>query len=220
MSLEAIHLWKLLKLLYLEPNQQVSEMRSDIRMDIARERGAAGDGGDFHGPFWKDARDHVFNIRDLRESVRERIASNASRARLYPRLRDGFLQWWDQRRRWTNEPFHPVRSPHARFRLGDLGTIKIENILAVRDAAGTDHFVYPYFSEKPPLSEEGARIGLWLLAAAIPAGNPEDMRILDVIRGQTFSLDRYPLTGDEEAIVRRRYASLLAQWRALRDEYS
>lgn len=219
MSLELIHLRKLLRLMYLTPNRQVAELRSDIRQDIARDAGTATGGGDFHGPFWSDARDHVFNRRDLHTSVQARIDSNPGRERLYPRLRDGFLLWWNERRRWTNEPFQPLQPPHGRFGIEGLGTVKVENILSVRDAAGEDHFIYPYFAEAPLLGEEGARLGLWLMREALPDYSMNDMRILDVMRGQPFSVDRHSLRGDEEQILRTRWGRLIDDWRNLREEY-
>lgn len=219
MSFENIHLRKLLKAFYLEQRQQVSELRSDIRQEIARDEGVAGGGGDFHGPFWRDARDHVFHEVDLHEAVEARIESNPGRDRLYPILRDGFLRWWDEGRRWTNEPFQPIESPHARFTLEGLGTVKVENILGVRDAGGADHFVYPYFSERPDLPDEGGRLGLWLMSQALPQLRADDLRILDVIRGRTFALDRSPLQGNEGDVFRRRYGALLSRWHALWEEY-
>lgn len=219
MSIENIHLRKLLKIFYLEQRRQISELRADIRQDIARDSGTAVGGGDFHGPFWRDARDHVFHIRDLHESVDARVESNAARDRLYPALRDGFLQWWNEGRRWTNEPFHPIEAPHSRLTLDGLGVVKVENLLGVRDAADGDHFIYPYFAEHPALPEEGGRIGLWLMSEAFPQIGSQDLRILDVIRGRPFSLDRTPLQGNEESIFRRRYGSLLSRWQALWEEY-
>jgi hypothetical protein len=68
------------------------------------------------------------------------------------------------------------------------------------------------------LSEDAARLGLWLLAAALPAVSSDAIRILDVIRGQTFSLDRTPLRGDEEEDFRRRYLELLRLRDVLRSE--
>jgi hypothetical protein len=100
-----------------------------------------------------------------------------------------------------------------------LGTIKVENMLAVRDASGTDHFIYPYFAEAPLLGQEAARLGLWVLREAFPDHRIEDMGLLDVMRGQTFTVEALPLRGDEEAILRSRYAAMLEQWRALREEY-
>lgn len=218
MSLENVHLRKLLKIFFLEPPQQTSELRADIRQDIARDAGASG-GGDFHGPFWRDARDHVFHVRDLHESVEARIESNAGRDRLYPALRNGFLHWWNEGRRWTNEPFQPIEAPHARVTLEGLGIVKVENLLGVRDAAGGNHLIYPYFAESPPLPEEGGRLGLWLMTQAFPQSGPDDLRILDVIRGRPFSLDRTPLQGNEESAFRRRYGALLSRWHALWEEY-
>jgi hypothetical protein len=218
MSLEMVHLRKLLKIFYLEPRQQTSELRADIRQDIARDSRQVG-GGDFHAPFWRDARDHVFNAGDLYQAVESRIESNAGRERLYPILRDGFLRWWNERRRWTNEPFEPIEAPHARVVLEGLGTVKVENLLAVRDAAGGNHFIYPYFAEQPALSEEAGRLGLWLLDRAFPAIPAEDLRVLDVIRGNTSALDRTPLQGDEESVFRRRYGTLLSRWQSLWEEY-
>jgi hypothetical protein len=97
--------------------------------------------------------------------------------------------------------------------------VKVENILAVKDAAGADHFVYPYFCEEPSLGDEAARLGLWLLQAAFPRLDPTELRILDVIRGTTFSVDRHPLQGDEQQIFLRRYSALLRRWRELKEEY-
>lgn len=220
MSLQTIHLRKLLKLFYLDRSRQTSELRADIRSEIARDAGGSGEGGDFHGPFWSDAKDHVFHRSDLRDTVRMRIESNPSRGRLYPRLQDGFLQWWDERRRWTNEPFQPIEAPRARHIFSSLqATVKVENLLAVRDARGTDRFVYPYFSEIPPLPEEGGRLGLWMMSQALKGKRIEHLRILDIIRGETFSVDRNPLHGNEGTIFEAKYASLLNLWHGLWKEY-
>ena len=221
MSLETIHLRKLLTLLYLTPNRQVSALRADIRQDIARDNGASTGGGDFYGPFWRDARDHVFNLADLYDSVEERIESNPGRERLYPRLRDGFLHWWNERRRWTNEPFQRVEAPHGKLEIRGLGTIKAENLLAVRDGIGVTHSIYPYFSEAPVLTDEAARLGLWVLSQALPEYPLDDIRILDVIRGETFSAsaDRNPFRGDERDVLIRRYSDLVELRRELLREY-
>lgn len=220
MSLRLIHLRKLLKLIYLEGQPRISALRADIREEIAREGGAPGAGGDFYGPFWRDAKDHVFGFSDLREMTRARIASNPGRANLYPRLRDGFLLWWNERRRWTNEPFRQADSMKTRFPFPGLdAVVKVDNILSVRDARDEDHFVYPYWFPQPTMADEAGRLGLWLLREALPNVQAEELRILDVIRGQTFSLDRNPLTGEEERLFRRRYQAALIQWETLRREY-
>ena len=219
MSIEIIHLRKLLQLLYLPPNRQTSKLREDIRNDRDREAGGAGGGPDFFSGFWADAKAHVFEGADLHLGVRARIESNPGRQRLYPQLRDGFLGWWNDRRRWTNEPFRPVEAPRARVAVDGLGTVKIENMLAVRDARDADHYVYPYFCEEPSLSEEAVRLGLWILQQGLPKLVPEELRILDVMRGTTFSIDRVALLGDEEAMLRRRYSALLRRWKELKEGY-
>ena len=219
MSLDIIHLRKLLMLMYAEPRLQTSKLREDIRADLAREDGGSGSGPDFYGCFWADAKKHAFHRGDLHDAVRDRVARNSGRGRLFPQLRDGFLGWWDRGRRWTNEPFQEIQSPHNRIPFDGLGTVKVENILAVRDAGGVDHFTYPYFSERPILGEEAARIGLWVINQALPTLPIGEIRILDIIRGRTFSVDRLALQGDEETIFRRRYAVLHRRWRELRDEY-
>jgi len=219
MSLDTLHLRKLLQLFYLTPSRQTSALRADIRQDIARETTEVSGGGDFHGPFWADAREHVFHRQDLHDSVKQRISSNPGRERLYPRLRDGFLQWWNERRRWTNEPFAQAIAPHGRLHLENLGTIKVENILAVKDADGENHYVYPYFSEAPILNEEASRLGLWVIQQTFPNIPFDEFRILDVLRGQTFSTDRSPLKGDEEEIFIKRYSELRQAWAELYKEY-
>ncbi|MGY4398603.1 hypothetical protein ACVWZA_003811 [Sphingomonas sp. UYAg733] len=220
MSLKIIHLRKLLKILYLEPNKRTSALRSEIREDVAKEGGGLAGGGDFYGPFWKDAKDHVFEKTDLRDTTKTRMESNGGRANLYPQLRDGFLLWWEKRRRWTNVPFEQAQSIKAKFEFPGLDTVvKIDNVLSVKDARNEDRFIYPYFSPTPQLSEEAARLGLWLLGKALPNIPAEEIRILDVIRGRTFSIDRYPLSGNEEHLFYQKYESALKQWIDLRKEY-
>lgn len=220
MSLENIHLRKLLKILYLPPNQRTSALRSDIRDELAKEEGLASGGGDFYGPFWRDAKDHVIGITDLHEAVEARIESNPRRENLYPQLRDGFLLWWNERRRWTNEPFRPAENIKGRYVFEDLGSVvKVDNVLSVRYANDEDHFIYPYFSPMPPLEEEAARLGLWLIRESLRTIDFEEVRILDVIRGQTFSVDRNPLQGDEQGIFNARYRLVLNEWRRLWSEY-
>ena len=197
MALENIHLRKLLKLMYLEPNTRRSALRTDIREDLRREAGEDGGGGDFYSPFWADAKAHVFGGPDLRVSTAERIAANARRSNLYPQLRDGFLSWWDERRRWTNLPFNPGRKLKARFKFpGFDAVVKIDNILTVVDGKGDEHVVYSYFAPEPALSADAARLGLWVLTHSFPTVPPSELRILARIRCHTFSIDRTPLTRD------------------------
>ncbi|WP_067733141.1 hypothetical protein [Novosphingobium naphthalenivorans] len=220
MALNNIHLRKLLKILYLPANQRRSELRKDIRDERDRLAGGGAGGGDFYAPFWSDAKRHVFGRLDLLDAVDDRIAVNGRRDNLYPLLRDGFLTWWNERRRWTNEPFAPGRSLRSRFLFPALeATVKVDNILAVRDGLDTEHAIYPYFAPSPELSDEAARLGLWLLTQTFPEISPQEFRILDVIRGRTFSLDRHPLHGNEEVIFSRRYSQALNERAILEREY-
>jgi len=220
MSLQRIHLRKLLKVLFSDAASQRSALRADIREEIARKAGDTDSGGDFYAPFWFDAKAHVFEGADLHGAVQARIAANRRRADLYPRLEDGFLLWWNERRRWTNEPFRPGQALKAQFAFPGLdATVKIDGILSVRDADDVDHFIYPYFAPTPVLSDEAARLGLLLVTRALNDVPPNEIRILDVIRGQAFSLDRHPLSGDEEQTFRRRYTQVLADQDALRGQY-
>lgn len=220
MSLQSKHLRKLLKIMFSEGAERITALRADIRDDLGRERGTGGEGGDFYGPFWRDAKDHVFGASDLRDTTAARIVDNQRKARLYAQLRDGFLIWWDERRRWTNEPFRPANSLKTICRpTGVDADVKVANLLSVRDGRDDDHFVYPYWFPEPPLSEEAARLGLWVLSQAFPRTDPSELRMLDVIRGRTFSLDRTPLDGREPAIFQRRFNAALHQWRELRREY-
>lgn len=222
MSLQDIHLRKMLKIMYLEGAPRISALRQDIRADIARERGDESGGGDFYSPFWRDAKDHVFNITDLREQTRIRIESNPGRANLYRQLRDGFLLWWDRRRRWTNQPFVPAEGKRNTVRLAGIdAAIKFANVLSVRDGNDEDHFVYPYWFPEPALTDEMGRLALWALGQAFTDVDPRELRVLDVIRGQTFSLapDRNPLRGNEGQVFAQRFNAALRQWQTLRAEY-
>lgn len=220
MSLQVINLRKLLKLMFLQPRELTTALRDDIREERDRDRGISGGGGDFYGPFWKDAKDHVFGLSDLQTTTAERINGNERRRNLYPLLRDGFLLWWNERRRWTNAPFTSIDTPKTRLKISDVDlTVKVDCVLAVQDGRGDDHYVYPYWFPEPALNEESARIGLWILAQALPQIAPAELRILDVIRGRTFSLDRSPLTGDELRLFQQNYTRLLQRRQQLRDEY-
>lgn len=220
MSLEIINLRKLLKLMYFDPRALTGALRGDIREDRDRERGLLGGGGDFYGPFWKDAKDHVFGWSDLGDTTSQRIEDNERRRNLYPQLRDGFLLWWNERRRWTNAPFEPIDTPKIRYRVPDLNvTVKVDCVLSVQDGRGDDHYVYPYWFPVPPLSDEAARVALWLLSQALPQIDPNELRVLDVIRGQTFALDRNPLSGDEAQIFSRNFLRLMQRREQLLAEY-
>lgn len=222
MALERISLRELLKILFLDANKQRSAIRRDIwedRAKAAKTTEEESSARDFYGPFWADAKKHVFGGGDLRAMVDQRIVANIRRKNLYEKLRDGFLLWWNERRRWTNRPFTLGQSIKGRFEFTGLSAVVgVDSILSVKNGRNIERIVYPYFALEPELTEKAARLGLWLLTAALPSVSQDAIRILDVIRGRTFSLDRTPLKGDEEQDFRRQYRALLRRRDDLRDE--
>lgn len=220
MSLRKIHLRKLLQLVYATPSRRRTTILSDIRNDIRKELSDDNSGGDFYGPFWADAKDHVAGKSDLREQTKIRVASNKSRQRLYPLLRDGFLQLWIDKARWRNEEFEFLpTSVKARLPIEEIDAIiKIENVVAVKIWDGTNRVIYPYFSEEPALPMEGARLGFWALKEALPNFLFNDIRLVDVLRGSYFRPGDVPLDGNERAILIKKYIPILAEWNKLRSE--
>lgn len=222
MSIRSIHLGKLLRLFYCSDRDRRRLLREDIREQLRREAGISKDGGgDFYVPFWSDAKDHVLGESDLSTNVAIRIAANRGRRRLYPEFEQGFLGWWNGTRRWRNEPIRPIDSP-ARARLpirGTDGVVKVENVLALDSGPEFQRLIYPYLVEEPPLTDEGARIALWVMQAALPEYELDDMRILDVLRSHSLGTLDLPLQGDEEHILVERYAWLRREWDRLREEF-
>lgn len=221
MSLEKVQLRKLLKLLYLDRSGLIRALREDIRAEAASELGDKSSGGDFFGPFWGDAKKFVANEVDLHQATNERIESNRLRRRLYKLLLEGFLSWWNEKRRWRNEPIALVeKSPSGLFQPeGARLTIRVENILALKGGDGSRRAIYPYFSEKPALSKEAARIGLWILSKTVTDYAIEDIRILDILRSTSFGNADCPLEGNEQEIFTARFNHVKSEWDRLRKEY-
>lgn len=220
MSIEKIHLRKLLQIFYADRRLRRKLLLADIRNDRGREAEDNDGGGDFYGPFWADAKDHVAGKLDLREQSKIRIASNKGRARLYSLLTENFLSVWNEKIQWRNERFeaYPV-GIKARYEIPELrATIKIENLVAVKIPDGTSRLVYPYFSEVPSLPTEGARLGLWMLQEALKDFRPEDFRILDILRRAYFRPREVFLEGNERELLIQKYDEVLNEWRKLRDK--
>ena len=220
MSLEKINLRKLLQLFFADPRLQQSLLLKDIREDRIKAAGNHDSGGDFYGPFWSDAKDHVSGQSNLIEQTERRVAANKSRARLYPILTSCFLQMWNEKMRWRNEPFEFVpKSVKAQLPMKELGTIiKIENTASLKIRDGTHRVIYPYFYEMPALPEAGARLGFWALKEALPDFKAEDFRIVDMQRRAYFRYAEVGLTGNEREQFLERYDVLLKRWRKLREE--
>lgn len=213
-----------MRLVLAHPSLETKLLRADIRNDLRRGNrieGEGGDGGrDFYVPFWSDAKQHVRGLSDLRIETTGRVEASAQRRRLYPMLAEGFLNWWEERRRRRNEPFTLLERPvRGRAVIESLGVVRVENNLSFQIGDDGLRIVYPYFCDEPELNIATARIGLWLMSQALPDFRIEDMRILDVVRGISFSIEEGPLTGTEETELRGHYGRLLARWHELRATY-
>lgn len=222
MSFELVGLGKLLNAMYASNPQRITLLRTDIRSEIKKAKGFGNStGGDFYGPFWADAKRHVAGELDLRLATNERIKSNEARERLYPVLSDGFLLWWEQKRRLRNVPFSLIPTNiKARYEIASAGTVKVENTLSITVGDTSHRIIYPYFCEDPGLCDEAARLGLWLMSKCIKGYALQDMRLLDVINGRSFSTLDTPLLSNEEELFTAKYKALISEWNDLRAEYA
>ncbi|WP_292054018.1 MULTISPECIES: hypothetical protein [unclassified Brevundimonas] len=219
MTIERIPLRNLMRLSLADQALETDLLRTNIRGDIAREEGLDGGGMSFYTPFWADAKNHARGVVDLRERTEVRVEANAGRRNLYPLLTEGFLRWWDERRRMRNEPFTVLEeSVRGTLELRGLGTVVVDNIFAVRIGDDETQVIYPYFFDDPALSEPVAAWGLWAMSQALPDYRMEDMRILDIVRGHAYSLENAGVDGSEEANLTSEYRRLLARWAELRAE--
>jgi len=220
MSIEKVNLRKLLQLFFADARLQRSLLLADIRNERAKEMREGSSGGDFYSPFWSDVKDYAAGRSDLVEQTAMRIAANNTRARLYPTLRDNFLAMWSEMMRWRNEPFEFVpESVKAQLQIKEIGAVvKIENTAAIRIWDGTHRVIYPYFSEYPALTEEGARLGFWALNEALPDFALDEFRIVDLQHRGYFRPRDAGMKGDEKQQFIQRYKMLLDTWRTLRAE--
>lgn len=221
MSVLDIPLRKALQLFYAPQSLRRSILKEDIRLDRRKEAGGTRSrGGDFYLPFWSDVKRHISGDGDLVQLTAERIVSNRNFKRLYPQLRDGILELLSAKLRWSNEPVEIVpQSVHGNLQIEGLGgTIRIRDALNARVRGEYNRVVYPYFSEEPALPEEGGRLGLWVMQQALTDLDPDDMRVIDPLRRTFFSPQMTPLQGNEEAIFRKNYQSLIGEWERLKRE--
>jgi len=221
MSIKKIHLNKLLRVFGLPDNKLTTLLREDIRRENAKKLGKKSGGGDFHAPFWCDAKKHAAGISDLRQDTESRINANDRRKKLYPPLRDGFLNWWDNKRRWRNEPFNfQSISVKAHYRIEELDAIvKVENLLSFSIGEHDNRLIYPYLYENPMLTDHNYRLGLWLLSSALPKYNSQDMRILDVNRSKSIAVSDLPIMGNEKTEFINHFSRVINKWELLKLEY-
>ena len=84
MGLDRIHLRKLMKLLMMKDTIRATAIRADARETMKRLDEGPSPGGDFHVPFWRDAKDHAAGRSDLRDSTLMQIERNWRRKKLSP----------------------------------------------------------------------------------------------------------------------------------------
>lgn len=138
-------------------------------------------------------------------------------------LEKAFLEWWDNKRRWRNEPFKVIDVDRIKgsYSFDEIdATVKVENLFCVQVGDEYNRLIYPYFSEKPPLPDEGFRLGLWLISQALKEQSSEDNRILDVLRSKSAGMVDLPLQGDERDVFLNNYSRILDKWDELRKEYA
>lgn len=217
MSINKIHLNKFLKLIYFSDKDLVSALRADIRDEIKREAGGSSSGGHFYMPFWSDVKLHVLGIADLKDSTRDRIAADRNKRRLYPLLETGFLKLWD---RGDNQNVALIdKSPKGKYEAQNHDLIvKVENIMGIT-INNQERLGYPYWFPDPTLSEEAARVGLWVISTALADQNPENIRIFDIIRSSFYSLENTPLEGNEEIILLNNFDRISKLREKLKAEY-
>jgi len=221
MSFRKIHLRKLLRAFGSTEKELNRLIREDIRTEVRKENNFGGSGGDFHTPFWADAKDFVIVGSGLEERTQSRIESSPQKKRLYPELCKGFIDWWESEKRFTNEKIELLTEPISEkmeFE-GLQAAVKFENFMGLKFGDAETRLIYPYFSEEPELSTQNARLGLWALSAAFPQYPISNFHILDILRSASFSVDDCPLTGGEENTFKDAYAKVLKRWDELREEY-
>lgn len=159
-------------------------------------------------------------LGDISELTRQRVNSNKRYERLYTLLKDGILDLISEKLRWSNEPIEILpQSAHGVLKFEDLGgVVRIKHAFYARVRGEYTRVVYPYFSEEPALPEEGGRLGLWVMQMALKDFDPNDMRLIDPLRKTFFSPQVSPLQGDEEAVFRKHYISLIADRERLSHE--
>jgi hypothetical protein len=213
-----LHLNTLIKLLVMSTKDRRKELLSIIRKETTAPGAARPTGGDFYLPFWADAKAHMAGTAELPGSVRSRIDRNSRRRNLYPRLQDGFLGWWNEKRRWINDPHELAGPVKARFVLQDIGlTIKVEGAVKINVRDRFDRVIYPYFAPDHPIVDPGARLALWVLTKVLPDTKPDEFRILDVFAARSFGIGDAPPLGDEEEVFNTKYAAMKTEMDEIRD---
>lgn len=220
MAIEKKNLRNLLQIFFAPERLRTRLLRDDVIGEIRKKRGESSGGPSFYGPFWADAKDHAAGLKDLITETELRILDNARRKKTYPLLKNGFLKWWNENRRWRNEPFEIIpQTIPVQSTLHEIGCIvKIENMFSVKIDETDRRLIYPYFSDVPSVSNEAARLGISIIGNAMTQFKMDDVRILDIRRGVAYGTIDVPLKGDERQIFLEHYKRALADCQKIRAE--
>lgn len=219
MSLHRAQLSKILKIAYADEAYARSIINNDVSAFIRKENmpnDTQEGGGDFHSPIWAAFKNSVFMQDPLafEQKVSEQIIMNHRRSRLYPILAKGLKAWGMEKRRLMNESILRIPSPRGKVLLQGFDDVefKVNNFLSLEIMGKGKRLIYPYFSEKPILTNEAARVGLWQLQKSFPGYDQDVFRILDVIRGESFSIAEVPFKGDEQHLFEGHVQNILQMW--------
>ena len=220
MSEYSINLNKLLQLFALPDGKMRGKVRPDVQNFIAKEKGQKEEGGHhFHLPFWRDLKFHIAGHGDLEQMTKDRIAqSPVYRARLYRLLCDSALEWL----RGLNEKVSLAAiKVKGTYIPADFETkIKVHTFLSLKTGSGAIRSLYPYFSDEPGLTEEMARLGLWIMKKALPDTPEDQLFIYDILRKKTYSLQDTAFLGNEEALFEHHMVRVQLMWDSLYTELS
>ncbi|MFC4349597.1 hypothetical protein ACFO5Q_17235 [Kordiimonas lipolytica] len=218
MSLHEARLSKIIKIAYADAKLSRKEIFNDVSACIRKEQNpesGSGGGGDFHGVLWAAFKECIFeqDVEGFDQMVAALISGNSRRKRLFPQLADGLKSWGLLKRRWMNEEIKRIKNPVGTVILeGQDIAFKVNNVLALEIVGKGNRYIYPYFSEKPALNDEAARVALWQLHCALPHVHLDEIRILDVMRGKSYSTVEVPLVGDEHDIFAHQVAEIFQLW--------
>lgn len=226
MPINTARLSKIIKIAYASDKDSRKEINDDVATTIRKENAsdakANGPSGDFHSVIWAAFKGYIFEenpIESFSDLVKEMIEGserrkgNKGRRRLYPLLGQGLINWGTKKRRWMNEDIKRIKAPTGSITVRGLEVeFSVNNLLALEIVGKGHRYIYPYFPEEPALTEEAARVALWQMHKALPFLKSEELRILDVIRGESFSILEHPLHGNEQELFEANVKSIIQRW--------
>lgn len=212
---KSMHLHKILRLMSCDGKLYRRKLIEDVNQDIKREINGGSSGGEFYTPFWALAKRFVISGGDMRRETAVLIDKHSGRRNIYPKLEKGFSGWWAEKRRWRNEPFSEIRFEPIYYSMCGWN-IKIVNVLALSGSDASQRLIYPYWYNEPAVDVSIARLGLAVIDQSVNNFKTEELRLLDIIRGRSFSVDDVRLSGGETSEFEQRLKHIVEDWNMLR----